>query len=98
MKVKLTVTNVTDIGDVTPVPLELNYSGPCPFFKEGQEIIVEGEERPDGFCVLAWNTFWPYIMTLRRGGDYLEFYKESGKTFACCPDAARPVSFLMERM
>lgn len=89
--------NVTDIGEVTPVPLELNYSGPCPFFKEGQEIIVEGEEKPEGFCILAWNTFWPYIMTLRRGGNYPEFYKESGRVFACCPDAARPVSFLIER-
>ena len=57
MKVKLTVKNVPDIGEVTPVPVELNYSGPCPFFKVGQEIIVIGEEKPDGFCVLAWNTF-----------------------------------------
>ena len=45
MKVKLTVMNVPDIGEVTPVPLELNYSGPCPFFKVGQEIIVDGEEK-----------------------------------------------------
>jgi len=37
-------------------------------------------------------------MTLRRGGDYPEFYKEPGKAFACCPDAARPVSFLIERI
>lgn len=97
MKVKLTVMNVPDIGEVTPVPLELNYSGPCPFFKVGQEIIVDGEEKPEGFCILAWNSFWPYIMTLRRGGNF-EFYKESGKAFACCGDAARPVSFLIERM
>jgi uncharacterized repeat protein (TIGR04076 family) len=98
MKVKLTVMNVPDIGEVTPVPVELNYSGPCPFFKVGEEIIVEGEEKPDGFCILAWNTFWPYIMTLRRGGNYPEFYRKEGKAFACCPDAARPVSFLIERI
>ena len=98
MKVKLTVMNVPDIGEVTPVPLELNYSGPCPFFKEGQEIIVDGEEKPEGFCILAWYSFWPYIMTLRRGGNFPEFYKESGKAFACCGDAARPVSFLIERI
>ena len=98
MKVKLTVMNVPDIGEVTPVPLELNYSGPCPFFKEGQEIIVDGDEKPEGFCTLAWYSFWPYIMTLRRGGNFPEFYKESGKAFACCGDAARPVSFLIERI
>jgi len=68
------------------------------FFKVGQEIIVDGEEKPEGFCVLAWNTFWLYIMTFRRGGDYPEFYKEPGKAFACCPDAARPVSFKIERI
>ena len=98
MKVKLTVMNVPDIGEVTPVPVELNYSGPCPFFKVGEEIIVEGEEKPDGFCILAWNTFWPYIMTLRRGGNYPEFYRKEEKAFVCCPDAARPVSFLIERI
>ncbi len=59
---------------------------------------VDGEEKPEEFCVLAWNTFWPYVMTLRRGGDYPEFYKEPGKAFACCPDVARPVSFKIERI
>jgi uncharacterized repeat protein (TIGR04076 family) len=98
MKVKITITNVTDIGEVTPVPVELNYSGPCPYFKVGQEIIVDSEEKPDGFCTLAWYSALPWIMTLRRGGEFRDFYKEPGKAFGCCGDAARPVSFLIERI
>ena len=47
MKVKLTVTKVPDIGELTLVPVELNYSGSCPFFKASQEIIVGGEGKPD---------------------------------------------------
>jgi uncharacterized repeat protein (TIGR04076 family) len=97
-RVKLTVMNVPAVGEITPIPVELTYEKPCPYFKVGQEIIVKGENKPEGFCILAWNAFWPYIMTLRRGGEYPEFYKEPGKVFACCPDAARPVSFLIERI
>ena len=98
MKVKITILEVPDIGELFKIPLKLNFSDPCPFYKVGQEFIVEDEEKPEGFCIYAWNVFWPYIMTLRRGGDYLDFYQESGKVFLCCPDAARPVSVLIERV
>ncbi|MFP3952225.1 MAG: hypothetical protein ACLFVP_08835 [Candidatus Bathyarchaeia archaeon] len=57
MRVKLTVLKTPDIGEYTEVPLELNYREPCPFFKVGQEIIVDSEEKPEDFCVLAWNSF-----------------------------------------
>lgn len=98
MKVKITVMKIPEIGEYAEVPLKLNYSGPCFSFKVGQEIIVNGEDKPEGFCIFAWNALWPYIMTLRRGGEFSEMYKESGKMFACCPDAARPVAFLIERI
>jgi hypothetical protein len=33
MKVKQTVTNMPDIGELTLVSVELNYNSPCLFFK-----------------------------------------------------------------
>ena len=98
MKIKVTVMKVPDIGELFEIPIELNYSGPCPFFKEGQEFIIDDEEKPEGFCRDAWHTLWPVFMSLRRGAEFPEYYKESGKGFFCCLDAARPVSFLIERM
>lgn len=98
-RVKITVMKVTkpeEVWDVMPVTLK--YSGPCPSFTVGQEIIIDDDLRPNGFCHWAWKTMWPVIMTIRRGGDFPDIYEEPGKALACCLDAARPVSFLIERI
>jgi uncharacterized repeat protein (TIGR04076 family) len=98
-KVKLTVLKVPRPEEVfDEMPLKLRYSGPCPYLKEGQELIVDSESKPEGLCDLAWNALWPYIMTIRRGGDFLDMYEEAGKGLGCCPDAVRPVAFLIERV
>ena len=70
VKVKLSVLNVPEIGEVTPVPLELTYDGSCPYYTVGQEITLNGEEKPDGFCDIAWDRLLPYVQKLRRGEDY----------------------------
>ena len=98
-KVKLTVLKVPRPEEVfDEMPLKLRYGGPCPYLKEGQELIVDSESKPEGLCDLAWNALWPYIMTIRRGGDFLDMYEEAGKGLGCCPDAVRPVAFLIERV
>jgi len=99
LKVKLTVLKAPKPEEVfEKMPLTLKYSGSCPDHKVGQEFIVDSESKPDGFCDLAWNALWPYIMTIRHGGDFSEFYEEPGKALGCCPDAVRPVAFLVERI
>jgi len=98
-RVKITVLKVPKPEEVwDKMPLAIKYGGPCPDFTVGQEIIIDDDLRPDGFCHWAWKGLWPVIMTIRRGGDFSEIYEESGKALACCIDAARPVSFLIERI
>jgi uncharacterized repeat protein (TIGR04076 family) len=97
-KVKLTVLKVPRPEEVfDKMPLTLRYNGPCPYLKVGQEFIVDSESKPEGLCDFAWNALWPYVMTIRRGGDFSDMYEEAGKGLGCYPDAVRPVAFLMER-
>ena len=99
MKVKITVMKVTEPEEVwDKMPIKIKYSGPCPSFKVGQEIIIDNDLRPEGFCHWAWKVMWPIRMTIRRGGEFPDIYEEKGKALACCLDAARPVSFLIERI
>lgn len=98
MRVKIKVWRVPDTGELFDVPIKLNFSGPCPNFSEGQEFILDDDAKPEGFCRDAWYTLLPYIMAIRRGAEFPDYFKEPGKGFFCCPDAARPVSFLVERL
>ena len=98
-RVKVTVLKVPKPEDIwDEIPLTIKYGGPCDIHSVGQEIIVDSEEKPEGFCIYAWNALWPYITTIRHGGDFNEFYEETGKALICCIDAVRPVSFLVERI
>ena len=98
-RVKITVFKAPRPEEVwDEMPLKTLYGGPCPSFTVGQEIIIDSDIRPDGFCHWAWKVLWPVIMTIRRGGDFTDIYEEPGKALACCLDASRPVSFLIERI
>jgi uncharacterized repeat protein (TIGR04076 family) len=98
-RVKITVLKAPKPEEVwDKMPLTIKYNGPCPHFTVGQEIIIDSDLMPDGFCHWAWKVMWPVIMTIRRGGDFSDIYEEQGKALACCIDAARPVSFLIERI
>ena len=97
-KVKLTVVKVVSPSEAfEEMPVKLKYDGPCPFHKLGDELIVDSMAKPEGMCDFAWNTIWPYAMAIRIGGDFSDIYEEPGTALVCCPDAARPVSFKIER-
>ena len=69
----------------------------CNAFKEGQEFIVKKNgERPEGFCVWAWNDLFKDISILHFCGNLP--WAEKGTTITCCTDGIRPVSFKLERM
>ncbi len=69
----------------------------CNAFKEGQEFVVEmNGNRPDGFCVWAWNDLFKDMSILHFGGNFP--WADEGTMITCCTDGIRPVSFKLERI
>jgi uncharacterized repeat protein (TIGR04076 family) len=98
--VKITIVKCLDQNEIhSGADLGCSFDGPpvCGIFKEGQEIIVEEEKYPDGFCVAAYNAIYPYVSTLQRGGNF-RWMNEKGTILGCCPDGFRPVVFRIERI
>ena len=74
--------------------------GPCPFFSEGQEFIVEYlAQRPEGFeCEWAWDDLHKLILALMLKGDFGTWMKDPNMFVACCTDGIKPVVFKIERL
>ena len=68
--------------------------------KTGQVFICENLEKPEGLCDSAWQTLFPFVMTLACGGSgiYGNWMKDSRSAMISCNDGFRPVSFLLETM
>lgn len=65
---------------------------------EGQTFICNGFEKPDGFCESAWQSVYPFVLTLACGGEdiYDGWMKNKRSAMISCNDGFRPVSFLIE--
>lgn len=77
--------------------------GKCPYFKEGQEFIVDGENyfrMMDGqFCGEAWDAINRYVYTALNGGAIMRGWTNDEKVMiTCCNDGVRPVIFKLERI
>ncbi len=71
----------------------------CPQFREGQEFIVNiDDRRPEGFCWWAWRDIYKDILVLAYGGNFDEGWIEKGTQITGCTDGVRPVSFKLERL
>ena len=68
--------------------------------REGQVFVANGWERPEGFCVSAWESMSPFVMTLAHGGGdfYSGWMKDKKSAMISCNDGFRPVSFLLEAL
>lgn len=66
--------------------------------EEGQVFIAEGWNRPEGFCLSAWESISPFVMTLAHGGEdiYEGWMKNKRSAMISCNDGFRPVSFYLE--
>ncbi len=66
----------------------------------GQVFIANGWERPEGFCVSAWDSISPFVMALAHGGEnlYDGWMKNPKSAMISCNDGFRPVSFYLETM
>ena len=64
----------------------------------GQTFVAHGWERPEGFCVSAWDSLSPFVMALAHGGEdfYDGWMKNKKSAMISCNDGFRPVSFLLE--
>jgi uncharacterized repeat protein (TIGR04076 family) len=101
-KIKITVLKKVDPsiifdGNVPNIPGKNKKFEICNAFEEGQEFVVEmNGNRPEGFCVWAWNDLFKDISILHFGGNFP--WANEGSTITCCTDGIRPVSFRLERM
>lgn len=97
-KVRITIMRKTchqDLIDKYENPLE----HPCDL-KEGEVFISLDFKRPEGLCESAWESMYPFVMTLACGGEdiYDGWMKNNKSAMISCNDGFRPVSFLLEAL
>lgn len=64
----------------------------------GQVFISKGGQRPEDFCLSAWDSIRPFAEELAQGGGnfYNGWMKNPHSAMISCNDGFRPVSFLLE--
>ena len=97
-KVRITVMRTASYVDLME-----KYENPIQHacdLREGQVFVANGWERPEGFCVSAWDSMSPFVMTLAHGGGdfYSGWMKDKKSAMISCNDGFRPVSFLLEAL
>lgn len=95
-KIKITVMRKARYDD-----LIAKYENPIEHacdLEEGQVFIAEGWNRPEGFCLSAWETLSPFVMALSCGAEdfYDGWMKNKKSAMLSCNDGFRPVSFYVE--
>ncbi len=79
------------------------YAGPCPFFEEGQQILVDSDNffrmLNGQFCSEAWDCISRYVYSALQGGSIMNGWTNDEKVMiTCCNDGTRPVIFKLERI
>lgn len=66
----------------------------------GMTFIANGWERPDGFCLSAWETLSPFVMALSHGAEdfYDGWMKNKKSAMLSCNDGFRPITFFVEAL
>ena len=102
-KCKITVLKRECYQDLQGKYLADPKSGPCPFFREGQEIIVDNDNffrmLHGTFCSEAWDCISRYVYAALQGGSIMRGWTNDEKIMiTCCNDGTRPVIFKLERI
>ena len=102
-KCKITVLKRECYQDLQSKYLADPKSGPCPFFHEGQEIIVDSDNffrmLHGTFCAEAWDCISRYVYAALQGGSIMRGWTNDEKVMiTCCNDGTRPVVFKLERI
>ncbi len=72
----------------------------CPVFEEG-DVFETGLEKPEKFCLWAWNDIFKYMTVFLAEGSFAKgvfegWMKDSRQMITCCTDGIRPVIFKIE--
>lgn len=102
-KCKITVLRRELYEDLQQEYLANPKSGRCPYFKEGQEWLVDSKSYfrmlDGGFCGEAWDCISRYVYSALQGGSIMRGWTNDEKMMiACCNDGTRPVIFKLERV
>ena len=97
-KIKITVMKTARYDDLIKL-----YENPIEHacdMKVGQTFIANGWNRPEGFCLSAWETISPFVLALSHGAEdfYDGWMKNKRSAMLSCNDGFRPVSFLIEAL
>lgn len=95
-KCQITVMKVARYDD-----LIAQYENPLEHacqMQEGQVFLANGWQRPDGFCLSAWESMSAFVLALSHGGGdfYDGWMKNPRSAMISCNDGFRPVSFYLE--
>ena len=68
--------------------------------REGMVWVSVGGEKPEGFCLSAWESMEYFVKELACGGGnfYDGWMKNPHSAMISCNDGFRPVSFYLEAM
>ena len=102
-KCKITILKRECYRDLQAEYLADPKSGPCPYFHEGQEIIVDSDNffrmLNGTFCAEAWDCISRYVYAALQGGSIMQGWTNNEKVMiTCCNDGTRPVIFKLERI
>ena len=110
-KVRITVVRMLKLDDIAreygqirPGAENGDFIPDCPFFREGQEFVVEtgGDKdcKPAGFCDWAWADVWKDVLMVASKAGVLPDGEKGNQApqFTCCTDGLRPVVFKVESM
>lgn len=102
-KCKITILKRECYKDLQEKYLADPNSGPCPYFREGQVIMVDNDNffrmLNGTFCAEAWDCISRYVYAALQGGSIMRGWTNDEKVMiACCNDGTRPVVFKLERI
>lgn len=102
-KCKITVLRRELYQDFADQYLADPQSGKCPYFKDGQEFLVDSEGffrmMHGQFCSEAWDCISRYVYAALQGGSIMRGWTNNEKVMiTCCNDGTRPVIFKLERI
>jgi uncharacterized repeat protein (TIGR04076 family) len=70
----------------------ISQKGHCEAGHKVGDLWLVGEKTPQGMCIFAFASLFPFITPLMYGGSF-PWEKDPDKTTAACPDGENPVVF-----
>ena len=92
---------ITAIRKASYPDLMAKYENPIEHacdIKVGDVFFSENGERPEGFCLSAWESMEHFVKELAQGGGnfFDGWMKNEHSAMVSCNDGFRPVSFYVE--